>query len=346
MAREYSAFIQQSEFKKPYLSNDYQDMEYTAQLPPYKEPEPPPSISPGPVPSVPGGMQQPSPGPAPLMPPLPKYNCNGCWGPIGSVVFCPGGPPVAVMPAMNCPDDPIVSATLLSGDGSVSFSGGAALYKPGNGTLAVIEFHTSSGRHCLGILLADWSEHCLECLGVIGYTATGMNVNEQQQLTIVGGGDPNYYSWEVLSGGGSIDESGKYTAPSSNSGCGNNTIIALKCGGSIVDTLSIAVNGYANLGITAVIACEVSALSQSPNPSYCLYCFNCLGEPSTFDGAHCSVSTGGAICGGSSSFCTDSPALCNYFDWGTCATSSAGPFPHDNRTPEMIAGGCCPPQLM
>ena len=77
-----------------------------------------------------------------------------------------------------------------------------------------------------------------------GTPQPGCSVNDTQQLYIVGGGS-GPYTWGV-SGGGSINPSGLYTAPASNANCSGNPTISLICNGQVMATLSIAINGWAS----------------------------------------------------------------------------------------------------
>ncbi len=167
---------------------------------------------------------------------------------------------------------------------------------------------------------------CSTCVS-IGYTSQQMAVNGEQTLTCLDAdGNPvagHSCEWEVTSGGGSITSDGVYTAPATNAECAGNPTISLKCGGSVVATLSLAVNAY-GLCILAVQDC----CDYSPAPGYdfsCLTSYDCQGgfcSPPWIHSA-CSCATGqfsGAPCGGG--------------------------WDNDKRTAAMITGGCCPAQLL
>ena len=88
-----------------------------------------------------------------------------------------------------------------------------------------------------------------DCTDVaIGYTSQGMQINEQQNLIVVGAKEGCIYSWAITSGGGELSAgtgtSVIYTAPTSNPECEDNATISLSVGGNTCDTLPIAVNAW------------------------------------------------------------------------------------------------------
>jgi hypothetical protein len=363
-AAEIGYRIPQSEFKRPYASPTYQGMEHykNPENPPFKPPPeeppvdpfqpvvPPPEPGPGPGPG-PG----PTPGPTPTPVP-PGGNCNGCWGPPGFQMFCRNGAPITIVPALVCGSDPIVAVTVASAPGtnpgSASGGGGSSgiFYTPGNASGATVTFHTKSGLTCSAQVLAKPDSDCpqpeVNCSGItINYTTTQMGIGETQSLsyTPVSGCD---CTWSV-SGGGTIDGNGLYTAPASNSNCVSTPVVTLACNGSVMDTLSLAISNMTN-------ACSVAAIKYSYrdytyNPMFapegtgfcCSVYYNCMGA--AMNPVACSLD--------SSVYCTQLyPGVAVRADNPVPATpegvcSSFNPAV-DMRTSGMILAGCCPVQLM
>jgi len=91
---------------------------------------------------------------------------------------------------------------------------------------------------------------CADDVITMTYTTQSMQVDEEQNLGIANYGNrkANCFSWEISSGGGSLSDAKgfttTYTAPATNSECGDNPTIALLCDGAEIDTLEIAINGY------------------------------------------------------------------------------------------------------
>ena len=345
MKRAYREFLAHSEFKKPYLSPTYDDME-TGYYP-SPEPKPWPWPQPHPVPPGPGPSPGPTPGPKPgpiVYPPEPGWKCSGCWG-VGPIMeFCRNGPPVTATLMMVCPDDPPVSAEVSIGGGSVAVKGQTVIYTPGEDDVAFIHIHTRSGAVCFAFASAKNPDDCKkpDCSGIsIGYTTTGMHINDTQQLSVVGGKTGCNCTWSVLSGGGSITSLGLYTAPASNANCANNPIIALTCNGVVVATLAIAVNGYAS-GTPAMqqrLLCTLSTPNCCTNGSDLGYVYlsrlvkyNCDGSVLSDTGCVSFTLTGS----------------CTYDPGHPCTTGAVRDDLSlvDTRTSGMKAGGCCPAALL
>lgn len=187
-----------------------------------------------------------------------------------------------------------------------------------------------------------------ECVAsTIGYTTTSMQTSETQQFMVVNPHEGAAYTWQVGSGGGSISGTGLYTAPGTNPNCDQNPIIHLTCNGLLTDTLQLTINGYGQPCVVAYVVYEYRDMTynlHSPptenDGMCCVAHYNCLGEK-----VACSC-VGGPGC---SLYCTTLyPASCctSYFPLnGTCDNTGFTPA-LDARTPEMKAGGCCPPGLM
>jgi hypothetical protein len=180
----------------------------------------------------------------------------------------------------------------------------------------------------------------------IGYTTQGMQVDEEQELSVVGYHPkwaPSNYKWTIESGGGSLsEETGyktTYTAPSENPNCDLSPTIALWCGDEIVDTLQIAVNAWMSTGNAAQefsldgIECSPYTASSCKCTRLC-YVYNC-------DNSIASEPTCGAGEGGELLLCTESypPRICSESCDAVYGVS-------DMRTSEMIQLGCCPAILL
>lgn len=365
MMREYKQFMAHSEFKKPYASPTYDDMEYGYKpygLTPFDP------IPPG-IPFTPVGLgltppNPPPPGPGPrprprahplISPPVPgSGHCRGCYGVPFFMEFCRNGPPVTGQMGMVCPDDPPVSAEISMGGGSAAVNGSTLVYTPGDDDFAFIHVHTKKGDVCFAQASAKNPSDCPheDCiLAHIGYTTTGMAVNETQQLTVVDGNPSTTFSWTVLSGGGSIGAGGLYTAPSSNANCNLNPVIGLVCGGKTIDTLTIAINAVS--GTAGYIPyCSTQAAAGLCSGEIKKYDFYCNGNVSPIDVGcgsifimpwlpevpHCTADMW-------KSLCDQSAATCG----GNCPVGCIpyGPTVYkDTRSSEQLAAGCCPPQLL
>lgn len=360
--REYQQFMKHSEFKKPNQAINYDDMEYGQNDwdDPTPGPHPPPPPGPGPTPG-PGPGPGPSPGPSPPGPgPNPPPWWNDVWFcQIPHFEFCPGVP-VAVNVVTN---DDITQVNLpIPGDDSGSGAGKQIILNPGDGTnFLYVCATTKHGATCCGIGSAKDPAECRTLCGSpsIGYTTTQMNINETQQLTVVGGYPGTTYTWTV-SGGGSITSEGLYTAPSSNASCSSNPTINLLCEGIAVDSLNIAINGWTGNETAYWVTIVTGALCSW---AYGGYPYKCNGVA---NGGYSSCNS--CICNG-----CGYPNCCCYPNLGDPCTCQHGPGPidtctattvyasvggvcadysmptpgtYDKRTGAMIAGGCCPAALL
>jgi hypothetical protein len=380
----FNMFLAHSESKKPYASQTIDDMEYGATpfprwvtpryplprvpwIPGYPRTPPPPGInepSPGPDPTPsPGPGPGPSPGPSPSPTPPPIYTCRGCLA--YDFEFCPNGPCVPVEIWDYCPSDPIVSGGPWFGNASEGYVTGGArpVYCPGSSTSVHLSFATKKGGLCSARGRAKDPELCRNCTGTgsIGYTTTGMQINEVQQLSStcgVGPGGNCNATWS-LTGGGSITSGGLYTAPASNANCTNNPIITLSCGGSVVATLALAINGSSGtVAYQKGSNCISTLCMDDPNcpGPYCQCSTPCYLENCTFIltmyGCNGTVTGTPSTKGGQAAFCKG--------PIGTCVLQATAndnnSIPHtfaawcssaiDVRSTGAKAAGCCPAELL
>lgn len=337
----YKYFMAHSEFKKPYMATNYDDMEYGTDSPndPTPTPRPVPRPLPGPEPPPgPGDPPIPSPGPKPR--PLPGPVPGGpiyygpYWCDIPDFFFCPGGQPVTVNVGGS---DPVIRVDPpIGGDSTfqIGGKGGSIVVDPGtdSGFITVCAT-TQHGATCCGMGHAKDPAECENCGSPdIGYTTTGMDTGESQQLSITGGGG-GPYTFSLLSGGGSVTPGGLYTAPASNANCSNNPIIALSCGGSVMATLALAVNAVAG-GSVAYAGKTGCAYGRSEGMCFC----SC-----SYDNYDC---TGADLGYSPSTSCTEPPFSCPPEMAGDPCPGGGCPAAYDRRTSDQIAAGCCPAALL
>jgi hypothetical protein len=197
--------------------------------------------------------------------------------------------------------------------------------------------------------MADGPGSSRKQVNSIGYTTQQMLVNGQQtftQLDAEGNVVPleSGCVWAVLSGGGTIDQEGTYTAPATNPNCINNPTIGIVCNGVTKDTLPLAVS-VGDSGNAAVIVVE-NAMSSSCELISGVDC-HALGVCTTRKTFLCNgVEVASTTCGVSSViFCTDCEAFLNGFTaW--CDTNCPEESVTDIRSGADIAAGCCPMQLL
>ena len=105
----------------------------------------------------------------------------------------------------------------------------------------------------------------------INYTSLSMSCGASQTLSASGGCPP--YNW-ILSGGGTLTPSGgdntsaTYVAPGSNPNCANNAMITLTDGCRNSKSISLAVNCYIFLDVTALVEKDFD-----PGTCHQVYCF-------------------------------------------------------------------------
>jgi hypothetical protein len=296
----------------------------------------------------PGPPEPPVPVPIPTPPPNPD-TCMGCWGPQQTMRYCPSGSDINVSPGIICGLDPIVSASIYSGDGSVSLSGSIAVFNPGTGGPVIIQFDTRSGDHCYVWLMPNPPEDCCGAETLIGYTSTGMSVGTQQQLTIINANELSTYTFEIISGPGSITSDGLYTAPDANPGCPP-AVIGLFCNGVQKDQISISINAISGNAGYYVYSSKFSYWEGYCGDCYCqmlkknVSCYGYIGEVY----AGCSNTQQAQECPYAN--CTELwPGLCEAAGGdcvGICVEYGCTEGYHDTRTQEQIDQGCCPPQFM
>jgi hypothetical protein len=186
----------------------------------------------------------------------------------------------------------------------------------------------------------------------IGYTTQGMQIEEEQELSVVGYHPrfaPGNYTWTIESGGGSLSTgtgyTTTYTAPSENPECALNPTIALWCGGEIVDTLQIAVNAIEDGPVAYIICGEYPEDGINPPCWYgtgvtftvCYMEYKCNGEPNSAGGNN-------------DACCVDVHEWPEPVSWGSntggCEALGYVDGLKDFRSELMITGGCCPEELL
>ena len=359
-----------SEFKKPYLADSYQDMDYIwEQRAPFSLPD-------YPIPGVPASPHFPVPRiPKPPAPP-PGVPSPGDDPPPGWIFIdrkcCGHG--LRLSGASSVAPEGVVTITVSGGNPSCEYrvkadigsfdtwygmdfvGGGSASFdwkapnSPGKTAKITIEPYYS-----------NWSlEACLELsIAIAGcqsshidYTTQQMAANETQNLTV---GDPTAgatYTWAVTSGGGSVSPltgtSTTYTAPATNAECANNPTITLKSGDEVCDTLQIAVNATTPTdaaGNTVEDICDQNIPKNTLWPQcrttvytgsdYNYYFGRCCQTIFNCDG---SLRLPGWLTGAVSD--TLSPEWC--VKWSSCSN----PGLYDTRTAAQKTAGCCPAQLL
>jgi len=201
------------------------------------------------------------------------------------------------------------------------------------------------------------------CDGKIGYTTLQMSTGATQELTVTGSSGGTY-TWATTSGSIVPTEgtSVTYTAPATNANCASNPTITLTCGGSVVDTITTAVNAVVGYGvgwyftysdISVCPACSSGSCQTIPG-SPPLYLWN-PGRAERI-ALQCSGSTS------TSGFSTPFSGLevdCDtaFEGWKGKAMRElrSGLFPvppaiwdswYDNRSEVLKGQGCCPAQLI
>lgn len=174
----------------------------------------------------------------------------------------------------------------------------------------------------------------------ISPTTQQMECGEDQILTVVPGapgcGTPTY-DWEITAADEThIDATGPtyhYYAPETNPNCDANPTIKLSCGGVLLSTLKIAINGDGAspdaTWIPTFQSCHqvhldpIDGLAEGP-----VAMRRCDGTLQSND-----VYQGPITVGDCAAW---TAAFLTYFIW----------YPNDKRTPAQKAAGCCPPELL
>ena len=335
LSQKYVLSVQlqkESEFKKPYLEDDYGEMEHFF----YPGPEDP-KFPPGP-----GGFD------------------DGC-----KVGFESAG---AVEGWRICaPSDDCAGWVFTCAHKIVSFACGNCQIArmeqlPGDRLLVVIcsgedklsvKFATNDGkshtfepnRSCLGPGADPGCTSCADCKTyppVIHFTTQQMSVGGTQNLNATGGGG-GPYTWKLSAGGGTLSktltnsgENTVYTAAGSNANCTNNPTIEVTdyCGNKA--TLKIAVNGAGATGAAYdIMTCSVSGGAVH----YVSTGFKCDNSPATgFNG--CSSGFPPLTCPGGPP--CDTSVNCG----PTGKKHSCAVGTYDDRTAALLAAGCCPAGLL
>jgi hypothetical protein len=197
------------------------------------------------------------------------------------------------------------------------------------------------------------------CDGKIGYTTLQMSTGGSQTLTVTGSSGGTY-TWTTTSGSIVPTEgtSVTYTAPATNANCSSNPTITLTCGGSVVDTITIAVNAFSasNVGEICVLSSTSCDIKTYPNNSYpynTYYYGTAIGHK---DGINCDGIESEVIAENrvieiknATGSCTTAieAALRQLKNWLhlDCHGASFDTW-NDLRTPTQKAAGCCPYQLL
>ena len=208
--------------------------------------------------------------------------------------------------------------------------------------------------------------HSCDCLDTIEYTSLQMYVSQQQTLSASGAQSDECYSWQITSGGGSLSAStGKsviYTAPSSNANCSSNPTITLTCGGSVVDSITMAVNAVVGYGVGWYFTYSDTSVCPACSSGFCL---TIPGSPPLYLWNPGRAERIALQCSGSTStsgFSTPFSGLevdCDtaFEGWKGKAMRElrSGLFPvppavwdswYDNRSEVLKGQGCCPAQLI
>lgn len=235
--------IKQSEFKKPYQADSYEEMEHFADtgMPPWKFTPPTPDEGWTPdckVQVEAAGAQDRGWGGCD-----PSDNC-GLW-----IFTC-----AHRLKRIGCGNCTIKKIEKLDGDRL------AVILCSDNDSLDISlvsdydpKGSTTKERFCLG---EGHNPNCSDCDSctqaayppVISYTTQQMAINGTQNLSATGGGGQPY-TWSITSGGGSLSktvtlsgETTVYTAPATNAQCANNPTIQVKDYCNHTATLKIAIN--------------------------------------------------------------------------------------------------------
>jgi len=258
-------------------------------------------------------------------------------------------------------DDPVVSWALDSGFsdtavGTIMEQSNAECKiqinnDSGYGDHLKVTATTRSGSTCFKTLDIDIASGCGG--GKISYTTNQMSINEQQTLAVDNPNPYTTYNWSIASGGGSLSVdhglTTRYTAPAANPNCTLNPVIILSSYGAQCDSLAIAINEWTGEERAGYVCNELICEDWWYWPT-CI----CSRKYDTFDCEGAFISNHLEICKiGCSYLGPYCVVRCGYKPCQTqpsaACINGCGMEPGsvgDNRTTEMKAGGCCPPQLM
>jgi len=200
--------------------------------------------------------------------------------------------------------------------------------------------------------------HKCTCVDTILYTTLQMSVGGTQTLQASGAGSDDCYTWSTDFGSlsASTGKSVVFTAPSSNANCSSNPTITLTCGGSVVDTITIAVNAHSG----TEIAYEEYINKSCAQRTYWTDCYVtrmryfCNGTLDT------NPYWSNCVIGAQSQEKHPPPQYPTPTDCPTCYNHATGlacgsrgrtinellALPNDVRTEWLKAAGCCPAQLL
>lgn len=200
---------------------------------------------------------------------------------------------------------------------------------------------------------------CCQDAGPLSISYTSLLMSCGQQQTFIGMGGCGPYTWAVTGGGGTIDQGGNYTAPTTNTNCVDNpTIQVTDCCGSTA-TIKLAINCYTPAGSALVFAhcdpkdgcyciggdCNQGKFSCA---DWLIIQYDCSGNqisscetnpgtcspPGGYTKVDCSLLGPGWSCDPSN--CFTSECGCGGASPCTCDTLL------DIRSSTMKTGGCCP----
>jgi hypothetical protein len=184
----------------------------------------------------------------------------------------------------------------------------------------------------------DWND------ASISYDSQQMSVNGSQTLSVDGvpAEASSTCTWEITSGGGTLDTyvgtSVVYTAPATNANCLSNPTITLSCGGNVIDTLQIAVNGDTSDSVASVG--RENCDPTWPGPATTTFFRRCNGSNyyisrDSYRGPGCYDDCNGVSCG------------CRTIGYEGVTYPCIGcECTIDVRTEALLATGCCPANLL
>ncbi len=372
----YGKFAE-SENQLPYLSDmDYQGLEYQYQNPEYFDPADLPDVD--------------------FTDTVPKGTCYELWTSIfghGTGAFIPSSSqwaaikeyeklcPVIYVPHICCLGMKISGPTTLTPgeEAYYSVSGGASgcayEMKASGGTFVGTKYFApmTPGTYELYVtpeMSNDRGDKCATlsvtvsggCDGKIGYTTLQMSVGDSQTL-IVTGSTGGTYTWATTSGSISPSKGTPvtFTAAATNANCSNNPTITLTCGGNVVDSIEIAINGANGYGVGYL--CEITNVGSCSYEYYppgvlnrifwkwitiTKWALQCNGTVTT--SAYIGPIVGACYCKVPGGCCSCADAY-RHAIWhtGDCYCITEDAFTGlwgDCRTAGDKAAGCCPSQLM
>jgi len=211
--------------------------------------------------------------------------------------------------------------------------------------------------HEFTLTIEDW------CVGdddqpvTISYTTLQMALNEYQAISLANLkalAPVAEFAFSLAAGDGTLAFDGDgwltgYTAPATNVDCLKNPTIAVTCHGAPLDSISIAVNGWAGADAYLIKRCqqEWSCEVNEICPIVWIYTGTCAGVETRYYSQWCG--------GGSESPATDC-TFCASIGRGSCAAVALGATcapvgvpidtASDTRSAYMKTNGCCPAALL